>query len=161
MPSGKQILLRVLTELSQGATRSSANNIVADKVRAAFLLHGSTASESWPAVEHVQWSTEHDEFGASVREGITYDGIFLSDLFEELIAPDGIPPHVAAKYPGLSPEGYKETLWFIWLILSSVQWFRSLASVEDEADGEARGDALLANYIQKLHHFRKHPEDFR
>src|SRR5580698_5403813 len=117
MPSGKQILLRVLSELSQGAARSPANDLISDKVRAAFLLHGSTAPESWPAVEHLQWSTDTGKLFKTVREGITYDGIFLSDLFEELVVPDGIPPHIASKYPQLSPEGYREALRFIWLIL--------------------------------------------
>ena len=161
MPSGKQILLRLLSELSQGATPSPTSPEIADKLRAAFLLHGSTASESWPAVEHIQWSAEPDELGGQVRRGVTYDGIFLSDLFEQLIHPDGIPSHVASKYPELSPERYQEAVRFIWLILSSVQWFECVASIEDESDEKARGDELLANYIQKLHRFRKYPEDFR
>ena len=155
MPSGKEILLRVLSELSQGATPPAISPEISDKVRACFLLHGSTASESWPAVEHIQWSAEND------RQGITYDGIFLTDLFEDLTFKDGIPSHVANKYPELSPERYQEAMRFIWLILSSVQWFKCLAEVENEADSKAQGDDLLANYIQKLHHFREHPEDFR
>jgi len=166
MPSGKQILLRLLSELSQGATPPPTGLEIADKVRAAFLLDGSTASESWSAVEHIDWSAGHwsagpDEPSMQVRAGITYDGIFLSDLFEELTYPDGIPLHVASKYPELTPERYKEAMRFIWLILSSVQWFACVASVEDEPDGKAHGDDLLAKCIQKLHHFRKHPEDFQ
>jgi len=161
MPSGKQILLGVLSELSQGSKPPPTSPEISDKVRAAFLLHGSTASESWPAVDHIQWSVENDERGKPVRRGITYDGIFLSDLFEELTGPEGIPSHVASKYPGLSPERYQEAVWVIWLILSSVQWFEYLASVEDEIDSKSQGNALIANYIQKLHRFRKHPENFR
>lgn len=161
MPSGKQILLKVLSEISQGTVPPGTKEEISEKIRAALLLHGSTASDLWPAVEHIHWGTENDERAQPVRCGITYDGIFLSDLFEELTRPDGIPPHVACKYPGLSPQRYREAVRFTWLILSSVQWFEELAPVEDEADTNATGDALLANYIQKLQHFRKHPEDFR
>jgi hypothetical protein len=161
MPSGKQILLRVLSELSQGAPAPSSSPEISDRIRAAFLLHGSTASESWPAVQHIQWDTEHNADGVPIRRGITSDGIYLTDLFESLEIRDGIPSHLASKYPGLSPDGYREALRVIWLILSSVQWFGELVSVEDEADSRVRGETLLADYIQKLHHFRKHPEDFR
>lgn len=161
MPSGKQILLGVLSELTQGTRTPPVSPEISDKVRAGFLLHGSTASESWSAIEHIQWSAENDAQGNPVRCGITYDRIFLTDLFEELTCPEGVPLHLASKYPGLTPERYHQAVRFIWLVLSSVQWFECLASVEDEADIKTSSNALLADYIRKLHHFREHPEDFR
>lgn len=160
MPSGKQILLRVLTELSQGALPPPTGAEITDRVKAGFLLHGSTASESWPAVERLEWSEGRDKDGEVYRHGITYEGIFLSDLLGELITPDEVPAHLAAKYPELSPQKYHEAMGFIWLILSSVQWFSQLGSVEEDSDNKVTGEKLLANYMGKLRHFRVHPEDF-
>jgi hypothetical protein len=160
MPSGKQILLRVLTELSQGTSPPPTGEEITDRVKAGFLLHGSTADESWPAVERLEWSEGRDKHGEVYRHGITYEGIFLSDLLEDLITPDEIPAHLAEKYPELSPEGYQEAMGFIWLILSSVQWFSELGSVEEDSDNKVTGEKLLASCMRMLRHYRLPPEDF-
>jgi hypothetical protein len=160
MPSGKQVLLRVLTELSQGTLPPPTGEEISDRVKAGFLLHGSTASESWPAVERLEWTEGRDREGEVYRHGIAYEGIFLSDLLEELITPDEVPAHLAAKYPELSPKKYHEAMGFIWLILSSVQWFSELGSVEEGSDNKATGEELLSSCVAKLRHFRVHPEDF-
>lgn len=94
MPSGKQVLLSVLCELSQGAACPPVDREASDKLRAAFFLHGSTASESWQAIDGVEWSADFD----NLRHGITYDSIFLSDLFEELTSPADMPSHIKDKF---------------------------------------------------------------
>ena len=112
---------------------------ISDKVRAAFLLHGST-SESWPAVEHIQWSTENNVDSIPIRRGITCDGVFLTDLFQDLESGGSIPSHLASKYPGLSPDGYREALRVIWLVLSecAVVWGVSLGRGQGRKPGPRR-----------------------
>jgi hypothetical protein len=163
MPSGKQILLEVLRELSQQRIETSDLETASERIRAGLLLHGSTGGDAWEAVEDVCWSSDYNEAGQVVRQGLALaeEKTFLADLFEETNYPDSIPEHVSRRFPQLTLEKYQRATRFMWLILSSVQWFEELSSVETTPLDPAEREQFIESYIRKLNHFRKHPEDFR
>lgn len=49
MPSGKQILLSLLTEYSQKQSDSGCS----ENLRAGFLIHGSTPDHMWADVDNI------------------------------------------------------------------------------------------------------------
>lgn len=84
----------------------------------------------------------------------------MSDLFETLEF-EKIPAHVAKKFPALAQQEYTRAMEFIWLILSAIQWFESLSSVEREGlMNPAEMEALIGGYRQKLELFRRNPDEF-
>ena len=64
MPSGKQILLSILSELSQ--KRSPDLNEATDRLNPAMLVHASTAYDTWFKVEKHSWLHEGDSDFAPV-----------------------------------------------------------------------------------------------
>jgi hypothetical protein len=163
MPSGKQILQEVLRELSQQRTDASGLDRASERVRAGLLLHGSTGGDAWEAIDEVSWSSSLNQNGEPTKQGLALTGekIFLADLFEAIAGTDSIPEHVSREFPHLTPERYRRATHFMWLILSSVQWFEELSSVESGPLDPAEKEQLIEGYIQKLKHFRACPEDFR
>jgi hypothetical protein len=134
-----------------------------ERIRAAMLVHGSTGGDAWDDADNLTWASERNKDGEVHKQGLALKetDLFLSDLFETIIEPDEIPEHVAMTYPDLTPKQYHRATRFIWLLLSSVQWFEELSSVEGDGFDRAEADRLIQTYINKLNHFRDHPEDFR
>lgn len=163
MPSGKQILLEVLLEASQRKTSDSDIATATERIRAALLLHGSTGGDAWDDADNLTWASERNSDGEVLRQGLALkeSDLFLSDLFETIIESDEVPEHVTMAHPDLTPKQYHRATRFIWLLLSSVQWFEELSSVEGEGLDKADAERLIQNYIEKLNHFRDHPEDFK
>ncbi|RZA00493.1 MAG: hypothetical protein EOO68_11230 [Moraxellaceae bacterium] len=153
--SGKQILLKILTQLSTQLTAESELENATSKMRAGLLLHGSTSDENYRCVNNLQWSSSYDEDQAVWRQGIaTVDGqIFIADLVESLMDLPNMHASLLAEYPGLTAKGLDASLQAIWLIISAVQMYSQLREVEvDEAqvDVEKRVAAMTKHFN---HHF--------
>ncbi|NNC89739.1 MAG: hypothetical protein HKN82_14885 [Akkermansiaceae bacterium] len=134
-----------------------------ERIRAAMLVHGSTGSDAWEDADNLAWSSKRDDDGEVLKQGLALKetDLFLSDLFETIVEPDEIPEHVAKAYPDLTPKQYHRATHFMWLVLSSVQWFEELSSVEGGGLDKTEAEKFIRNYTEKLNHFREHPEDFR
>lgn len=164
MPSGKQILLSVLTELSQhgDADKSSASSSRDERLQAALLFHCSTADKTWPKVANISWLSETGEWGPC-REGmaLTEEKIFLSDIVEQILEEPGIPESIQKRFPHLSRERYDEALTIIWYLLSMLQHWHELACVEDNGrlDPTVR-DRMLENMIDKLRLYKSDPDAY-
>ena len=163
MPSGKQILLEVLRDTSQSLTSGSNIEDVAERIRAAMLLHGSTGGEAWNDADDLTWASECDGEGRVLKQGLALKQgyLFLSGLFETIVEPDDIPTHVSSAHPELTRQQYHRATRFMWLVLSSIQWFEELSSVEGDGLDSIQAETIIRSYIKKLNHFREHPEDFR
>ncbi len=163
MPSGKQILLSVLTELSQHAEGTGRPSDATDALQSALLFHQSTAEETWPKVANTCWLSETEADGVLVREGIGlgHEGIFLSDIVEQLRMESVMPASVRARFPSLSQERYGEALETIWDLLSALQYWNQLSSVEDggHLSLEER-NLMLGNMLSKLHLHKADPHDY-
>jgi len=128
-------------------------------MRVGLLLHGSTAEGTWLKVIRAAWLSEKDQDGG-VRQGLGLEKqrIFLSDLFEEIIADGKIPQTVRTAYPALTRSEYESATFLMWLILSSCQYFSGLASVENGGKlDRAAMDELVDGYVSKLKLFKDDP----
>ena len=162
MPSGKQILLSVLQELSQ--KRSTDLHEATDRLNPAMLVHASTAYETWFTVEKHGWLSETDaDYDDSVRQGIGLreSNVFLSDLFECIVDSPEVASKVKEKYPQLSQEDYEDATSMIWQLLSALQYYSELDSVENDGklDLEER-DRFITCYLKKLKRHREDPDKF-
>ncbi len=83
-------------------------------------------------ISKVSWLSKSDE-GGVIKQGLglSKQGLFLSDLFEEITAKETIPDHVKKKFPSLSQEDYNSGVDMIWYLLSSIQYWGELSSVEN------------------------------
>ncbi|WP_411846036.1 hypothetical protein AAFN60_21225 [Roseibacillus persicicus] len=157
MPSGKQILLSLISEISQRKSTGLEAPSITEQLRASLLLHGSTAADRWHEVADVEWSTEGDS-----RQGLALkkSGILLTDLFEEMV--DGpIPESVRRAFPALTEEEYSSATSVMWMLLSALQFFDELESVESggNLDLEER-DRMIGSYTEKLKNFYADPNEF-
>lgn len=163
MPSGKQILLSVLAEISQCQQGDESLEEVSEIVQAALLIHGSTAAETWFHVTRSGWLSERDKKRGLVRQGLGLSdrGIFLSDLFEAMTKDASIPKSVADAYPDLTEEEYESATFLMWLVLSACQFFDQLSPVEN--GGQLDRDAtnrMIDNYRSKLESFKADPDGY-
>lgn len=153
--SGKQILLKILTQLSTQLTAESELENATRKIRAGLLLHGSTSDENYQCVKNLQWSSSYDEDQVVWRQGIaTSDGqIFIADIVESLMDVPNLRDSLLAEYPGLTAKGLDASLQAVWLIVSAVQMYSQLLDVEiDESqiDIEKRVAVMMKHFN---HHF--------
>jgi hypothetical protein len=157
MPSGKQILLAELQRLSQ--TRLSRKQLTdaSERFRAALLLHGSTADSAWPTVERVAWIEQ--ELGMQ-GPGLFKENIYLVELISALQEEAGIPEAVKRRYPDLTLRAYRAGLHVIRLLLTQFYFQNYYSSVEnDGALDRDEAEKMIKNHIDKLHHYRRHPEE--
>lgn len=167
MPSGKQILLSILKELSQN-NESTLNQESSDNVKAGFLLHGSSASYMWPLVEKLSWQkiTEEDwqedgDPNKTIKKGIGIEQGLLSDLFDVMWEENEIPDTVKERFPTISTEDFNAGMTAIKLLLTSLEWHSSLNEVENEGELETTArTTMMDNYKRKLKEYRIDPEDY-
>ncbi len=146
--SGKQVLLQILYDLSTHAQAEGQLETASRRLRAGLLLHGSTADESYESAARLRWATELDEFGDLLQGVATQSGVFVSDLLEAMFEMPGLRGHLLQRHPALAPEEIDASEWFIWLIVTAVQFYGSLnaVEVEDGIDINAWVEMILRHY---------------
>jgi hypothetical protein len=160
MPSGKQILLSLLNECCQRLVEGQDVEVVSEQLKAGLLLHGSTPDEMWFHVDRMAWISENED-GEIVRQGLGLreKNIFLSDLFECMVSNE-IPDKVIEEYPNLTKNEYNSATSIIWCLLSSLQFFSELISVENDGNlDEVQAEKLVDGYRKKLEKFRENPDE--
>jgi hypothetical protein len=160
MPSGKQILLSLLNECCQRLVEGQDVEVVSEQLKAGLLLHGSTPDEMWFHVDRMAWISENED-GEIVRQGLGLreKNIFLSDLFECMVSNE-IPDKVIEEYPNLTKNEYNSATSIIWCLLSSLQFFSQLISVENDGNlDEVQAEKLVDGYRKKLEKFRENPDE--
>ena len=159
MPSGKQILLSVLQEYSQRRQEEPEMHEVTNVLQAALCAHCSTSGETMKKISQIGWLSHSDEDGL-VKQGIGVkkSNAFLSDIFEELIQNDEIPKGIKDRFPTLSQEEYSLSLDMIWWLLSSLQYWEELSSVENfgSIDKEEKDKSINA-YKRWMENYEKDP----
>lgn len=167
MPSGKQILLSLLSEYSQKQTSTDELEEVTQRVKAGLLLHGSTSNYMWKATDKVAWVQETVEVEQTDAEfntqglGLADSGLLLSTLFNLMTQAEDIPEDVKEAYPELTQEAYLAGVHSIWLLLKSLEWSKTYKDVE--AGGQldlSEKERLLTSYQRKLIEFKNDPEDY-
>ena len=162
MPSGKQVLLDILSTSSQMLQGSNSIRETSDQVKAGLLLHGSTAERTWCEVEKMDWLSSKDEDG-SIRQGLglSTQNLFLSDLLDAITESDEIPEAVRESYPDLSKRDYVAGVHMISLLLSAFEYYDGLSSVEDGGKLDtSEATRLVVGMIAKLQAFRQDPYGF-
>ncbi len=155
--SGKQVLLRILQELSTQQLNDDGLKSATDRLRAGLLLHGSTADETFEDVSRLHWASDRAE-GEVWRQGIaTTGGVFVADVLETMFEMPQLDEHLMKHHPALSPADCDAARHALWLVVSAVQMFTQLNAVET-ADIDV--DRWVAQMMSKYdHHFRLPADD--
>jgi hypothetical protein len=153
--SGKQILLRVLRELSSKKIPNEDLCSASERVRAALLLHGSSSKENFEKAISLKWSVDPLE-GDVERQGLAAqdERVFLSDFFERMLEMPGIEEFMVKSYQGFKGSDYDAAIWALWALVTAPQMYSELQGVEVE-DSELELENWLQNYIEKLDYFRR------
>jgi hypothetical protein len=151
--SGKQVLLEIVRGLS---TRKLLDDQLADatqQVRAGLLLHGSTAEESFEHMSHLGWVSREDEWGRK-RQGIgSGSGVLLTEFLGQLLGAPNLEAHVRGALPSLSSREYLALEHALWCVVSALQMYEELNSVEMDVD-DLDIEGWVANLTAKYeHHF--------
>jgi hypothetical protein len=157
--SGKQVLLRVLRDLSSKHLPKEEEEGATKRLRAALLMHGSTSDENFHMVNRLSWGTIGAEAG-SIRQGVaTHSGkVLIADLYERMLQMPGLENFCREAYPDLTEKDYEAGTWAIWLIISAVQMFAELLSVEtNEKDLDI--EPWIEGYSRKFDLFLSELED--
>lgn len=167
MPSGKQILLSLLTEHSQCKTAPGDIEAVTQRMKAGLLLHGSSSNAMWKMTDELAWLERLNEtegkpsYLETQGLGLADSGLLLSELFELMTQTSDIPEDIQAIYPELTEEAYQAGVHSIWLLLRAVEWAAALENLEDNGVlNELEKDDLIEAYERKLIAFQNDPEDF-
>ncbi len=84
--------------------------------------------------------------------------LLLSDLFEELIEGGKIPERIKYRFPELTQKQYSSSLDIIWWLLSSMQYWDELRSVENNGVLEKdEADKHINAYKKWLENFENEP----
>ncbi len=162
MPSGKQILLELMSRYSLRRHDAGELDDVSARFIAGLLLHGSTAEETWIALDRIGWIEGESEWrgfrqGPGLREG----KVFLADLFEAMTESEEIPDAVRRAFPSLSQEDYSSAILVMRLMLSACQFYKQLESVENGGQLDpAEESRLVESMLEKLRLFREDPWGF-
>lgn len=165
MPSGKQILLSLLSEYSQNKSSADQMENISERLKAALLLHGSTSHEMWNMVEKISWenhSTSEDGHPIT-NQGLMLKGtdVLLSDFFNLISEDKKTLEHIRTLYPEINRETIASALHMIWLLLKSVEWSKTYEDVEIYGNSDnAEREKKLENYQRKLREFREAPDDY-
>ncbi len=152
--SGKQMLLKILAQLSTSLTAPADLPDATRKLRAGLLLHGSTAEENYQAVKNVHWASSLDGENNVWRQGIaTVEGdVFLADIVESLADAPGLKQYVLSEHPHLTETGLEAGLHTLWLIVSAAQMFSQLLELEA---GEIDLDKKIASMSRHFDQYIK------
>ena len=115
----------------------------------------------WFHVERMSWISETEK-GEIIKQGLGLkkNNIFLSDLFEYIIWDEKIPEKVKLEYPNLSQKEFNSAIHIIWCLLTSLQFFSQLNSIENNGDiDKEAAEKLIKGYREKLEKFRENPDD--
>ncbi len=159
MPSGKQVLLSTIQKHSQKCKTDKELNKTTDEIQSALALHCSTSGETIKKIEQIGWLSEKRK-KEIVKQGLGLlnSEVFLSDLFEELIEKDTIPKRIKKRFPELTQKEYSVGLDIIWYLLSSLQYWEQLSSVENEGKLDKKeAKKLLKAASRLLKNFKKEP----
>ena len=146
--SGKQVLLDALRALSTRLTPDEELPAASRWLRVGLLAHGSTAEESFEKVSRLVWASEQDERGTVVRQGVaTRSGAFLADVLESIFEVPEVANHLRSVH-GLSDEEIEAAEHALWAVLSAVQMFSELRSIEvdEPIDSDRWIDYLGSKY---------------
>ena len=160
MPSGKQILLSLLQDCSQRLVEGAEIADVTDRLKAGLLLHGSTPDEMWFHAERMTWLSKVED-GEITKQGLGLKDkdIFLSDLFNYIVWDEDIPRKVKEEIPNITQKEYNSAIHIIGCLLSSLQWYECLSSVENAGNLDQKtSEKLIASYRKKLAAFRENPD---
>ena len=153
MPSGKQVLLRFLLDLS---TRKDQSGNVDDELRAAMLHHTSTSSESLEMLETIAWRSKSND-AKGIRGIATIDsGILLSDILESLVDVPEIPKQVGERFPNLSQTEFDHATACLWYLVSALQWYQQLVPLETKLTETDRKEWIQKG-LKTLQSFRDDP----
>lgn len=148
--SGKQVLLRILTELSTRITPEVDMQRATQRLRAGLLLHGSTADESYEHSSQIAWTSRRDSEGNLELQGIAVgDGsVFLTELYDAVFSMNGLKDHVLKTHPDLGSKGFDAFEWVMWLLVSALQMLPELAAIEavDELDVDKWVEGMSRHY---------------
>lgn len=152
--SGKQMLLAVLRELSLRKMSEDELASATRRIRAALLVHGSTADESFLNVSRLSWASDGDDDSVE-RQGLaTAKGqVLVSDVFERILEMPDLESFLKSSFEGATRDDIDAALWGIWAIVSASQMFAQLLSVETEDDSELDVDGWVDSMTQKYDHF--------
>ena len=144
--SGKQILNRILDQLSTGIVLDEEASKATDMLRAGLLYHCSTSDEVCAAVSLLKWGSKFDDEGDLIVQGIkTKDSdLLISDLIEELADDPVVKERVMARFPEISSGEYEAVMYAFWGLISSVQMYTELLEAEtSEIDIDARVKSIM------------------
>ena len=151
--SGKEVLLKILSELSTISILERDLNDATKKVRAGLLLRGSTSDENFELVEQIIWGSEKEN-GSITRQGVALKrgNIFIADIFEDLWCSEVVENELKKIYPNLTSQEYEAVMMAIWLIISSCQMYENLLSVERKGEIDVESWVKVIN--RKVEHHK-------
>ena len=167
MPSGKQILVSLLSEYSQKKTVKNQLEKITERVKAGLLLHGSTAKFMWPTVEQLTWVEQTPDIAQGDDEvkkqglGLKDADLLLSDFFSVITEGEEIPDHIKENYPEITKEAYTAGIHIIWSLLKALEWSKTYEDAENLGKlDESEKESMIAVYERKLIEYRNDPEDY-
>ena len=167
MPSGKQILVSLLSEYSQKKTVKNQLEKITERVKAGLLLHGSTAKLMWPTVEQLTWIEQTPDIEQGDDEvkkqglGLKDADLLLSDFFSVITEGEEIPDHIKENYPEITKEAYTAGIHIIWSLLKALEWSKTYEDAENLGKlDESEKESMIAVYERKLIEYRNDPEDY-
>jgi len=124
-----------------------------------LCAHCSTSGETMEKIQKVGWLVKSED-DRLIKQGLGLKepNIFLSDIFEELIEDDQLPTRLTERFPNLSQEQYSTALDMIWWLLSSLQYWEQLSSVENDGELDVKEkNKLLLGYSKWLKNYEEDP----
>jgi len=151
--SGKQILLRILRDLSGKKIPEEFLEDSTDRIRAGLLLHGSTSEENFEKAKTIRWANSLSD-GALERQGLAAQNgkVFLSDFFERMLEMPELQSFMVESYDGFKDSDYEAAVWALWALVSAPQMFSELLDVE-AVDSELELEAWIEKMTQKYETF--------
>jgi hypothetical protein len=153
--SGKQILLKILSELSTRVLSNEDLEGATRRVRTGLLLHGSTAEESFEHASRIAWTSDRDQAGHIDRQGMALENgeVFIADLYETAFSMPGLRDFVLQEHPKMTEQDYDAFEWILWLLVSGVQMFSQLnpAEASHDIDIDRWVESMMKHYD---HHFK-------
>lgn len=128
------------------------------------LMMRDTSEEMVEAVRRLVWASdetrprwdkrrETEKRSEPWRQGVaTKQGYFLSDFVEDLIDQPGLREAIRTKNPSVSDDDLEALEHALWCIVTGVQMYRELLSVESRVEEDPRigVDEWVVGYMSKF-----------